>query len=184
MTARNSKGDVKDLTREERAWLVSQIEHLLGDRSKNRFEPWINVLLDSLLWFWSVDGMVGGEIKRNAIARRAKNGIERASSTLAARNAARSPERAIQRDHVVPKKELIRLLWGTKTRQQVVGILEKYCFVAYVHTKEHKDHLAKQTMPRDWTNGGDPWARYEPLLRGLQPHPSAPRPLKAGPVDP
>jgi hypothetical protein len=175
-------------------WIVEEIVRVLqGAANRRSYLCWYKVLLDDLLWLWSVDAC-------DRLQNVTRDAINKSLAPFAHASYSRQAEAArvagqldmIQREHVVPKAVLSKELFGLNTssdslEQDVAGLLRRFCFVVFVHECEHK--LLKKMklgsrMPPRWDSQPlmqrSPWARYTHpttnLMAGIILHPDTPPP--------
>jgi hypothetical protein len=155
-------------------WLAEEVARSLNALSSDPpHSAWLSKHVDNLLWYWSVDRMRRGRVCRDAIPQGGGEGGVFASApphwhtrrALDAHQGVRS--KLIRRDHVVPKKVLLSILRSDDGAKKIEQVLDRYCFVAFIHVEEdeklNKAGL-KEQMPTGWDTPSlltrDPWARY------------------------
>lgn len=153
-------------------WLLFNIAKTVSDlRTSPPHKAWLDHQLDTFLWYWSVDRAKNGVMVRDAIAKNGGNGasFDLTSYTHRAREAHQAgASKLIVREHVVPKKQIRKMLLETSTDEAIELLLRRYCFVCYVHSVEDgklSEKGVKSKMPSGWEASApllerDPWARY------------------------
>ena len=165
------------LSDEDLLWLAEKIHSFREDlRLHPRWRRRIELGIDGLLWSASVDGVSEGTVVQDGWIpsgqRLREEHFQVAPHTEAAWGALRAGNlKAIEREHVVPRATLRKIVLSTPTASETKRVIAAYSLVALVHEDECGRLVHASKMPQDWAQGVDwstppaqlpsAWARYE-----------------------
>lgn len=132
------------------------------------------LMLHSLLWHWTADGVPEGSSELDWRGRdRLKYDFQRLAHTREAHDkSTKTGKKGLVHEHIVPRHLIVERLLDQPPRdaEAIVEFLQKYCRGAIV-TKDQDRELHRDAMPPDksaphtpWSFDGpydDPYARYE-----------------------
>jgi len=167
-------------------WIAERI-HDYRDvlRTHPTWECRIKDVIGVLVWSVSVDGKVGGVIRKDGWipsgGRLKELHFKNVPHTAKALEALATGDlKKIKREHVVPRDALREILLRTTNIDDSVRVLKAYSIIALVHEKETENLKPSKTMPEGWDREVDwartplqadlpsPWARYamakEPII--------------------
>lgn len=148
----------------EKEWIARRIQqHGAALRAHPSWRGRLHDEIDILLWCYSVDDVVEGQIAKDAWvasgARLRDVHFSRVPHTADAWQRFCEGQRSqIRREHIVPRAYLRSIAVQVESTEDLVRVLDEYARVALVTSAEAKRLRPSSTMPRGWDDAVS-WAR-------------------------